>query len=225
VKDDEIDPIEPSLGALFAAERARDRAPAGTRERVLERLARSVGPGGGGESGPAPSSGSLGRALPILAALATGGVLGGAIMAAVRPPQIVYVDRVVPSAPSASPARNEDVTDDTAILINVDGGMPTAAPTAAPSAARDALAEERAILDVARTALGRNDGAHAMEAVERHARLYSRGQMAEEREAIAVQALVKLGRKEEAAARGARFRARYPNSVLMGVIDVALDQK
>jgi hypothetical protein len=217
VKDDEIDPVEPSLGALFAAERARDRAPAGTRERVLDRVLRSAGPG--------PSSGGLARALPILAALAAGGGVGGAVALAVRPPKIVYVDRVVPAVPSAAPEPTREPVLEalTNVEPNVDSGAPPAAPTS--SSRRDARAAERAILDVARTALGRNDGAHALEAVDRHARLYPRGQMAEEREAIAVQALVKLGRIDDAAARGARFRARYPNSVLMGVIDAALDRK
>jgi hypothetical protein len=54
------------------------------------------------------------------------------------------------------------------------------------------------------------------------AREFPRAQMIEEREAIAVQALAKLGRTEAAATRGARFRKVYPNSVLVPVVDAAL---
>jgi hypothetical protein len=46
--------------------------------------------------------------------------------------------------------------------------------------------------------------------------------MTEEREAIAIQALVKLGRKEDARARADRFRRRFPRSVLMVVVDAAI---
>jgi hypothetical protein len=49
--------------------------------------------------------------------------------------------------------------------------------------------------------------------------------MAEEREAIGVQALAKLGRSEEANARATRFRKHYPNSVMMPVIDAAISLK
>jgi hypothetical protein len=100
---------------------------------------------------------------------------------------------------------------------------PSAAATGDVASRDDALSAEREMLDVARTALGRGDGKHALEAVDRHTRVFPRGQMSEEREAIAVQALAMLGRTDEASARGTRFRKRYPNSVLIPVIDAALD--
>ena len=248
MKDEEIEPLDPSLAALFAEERERAGAPEGSRERVYQRVALSLGAGGGGGEGGAGDegggpgaggeAGALGSAIagsrlaPLLAAFLLGGGVGGAIVASAAPPRIVYVDR-------ASPVAEADAKEP-AVSLAVDGGAaaetdaaPSAAATGArpgapagassAAATRDAnLAAERAILDVARTALGRSDAAHALEAVDRHAREFPGGQLSEEREAIAVQALVKLRRREDAAARGARFRKRYPNSVLIPVIDAAL---
>ena len=59
-------------------------------------------------------------------------------------------------------------------------------------------------------------------ALEEHARDFPAGQLAEEREALAIQALAQAGRKAEAAARGSAFRARWPTSVLTPVVDAAL---
>ena len=79
------------------------------------------------------------------------------------------------------------------------------------------------MLDPARTALGRGDGASALLGVKKHEQRFPKGQLTEEREAIAVQALVALGRGDEARARGERFERTYPNSVLAPAVNAALD--
>jgi outer membrane protein assembly factor BamD (BamD/ComL family) len=84
------------------------------------------------------------------------------------------------------------------------------------------LAGERALLDTAKTALGRRDYATALETLDRHAQKYPRAQLAEEREALAVQALVGLGRAADARARAERFKKAFPNSMLTPVVDAAL---
>jgi hypothetical protein len=234
---DPLEPVDPSLAALFGDERARGTAPPGTKERVLGRLLVSIGPppgggsgGSGGQSGGgvAAASAGMGKGLPILGAFLIGGAVGGTIVAVAKPAHVVYVDRVVEAsiaAPVPPPPRAP--SEDTRPVLPSPSVVEPEAPLANPSSSapsRDvALAAERAILDIARTALGRGDGVHALEATNRHAREFPRGQMTEEREAIAVQALAKLGRKEEAAARGARFKERYPGSVLTPVIDAALE--
>lgn len=230
MKDDEIESVGPALSSLFREERANGRAPSGTRERVFERLEASlVGSGGGGRNG---GSGGEGGGLPaarrigpwpFAGVFAAGGVIGGLTVAIVMPPRVTYVDRiasvsVAPSAPAPAPS---GATIAFATERPASSSTPSAVTSNQPPQ-DGTLAAERAILDVARTALGRGDGARALEAVDRHGREFPRGQMAEEREAIGVQALVKLGRKEEATARGARFRKRFPNSVLTPVIDAAV---
>jgi hypothetical protein len=59
--------------------------------------------------------------------------------------------------------------------------------------------------------------------VNKHAARFPAGKLTEEREAIAVQALVVLHRTEEARARAARFQQRYPGSVLAPSVAAALE--
>jgi hypothetical protein len=89
--------------------------------------------------------------------------------------------------------------------------------TSRPAAVRptEQLARERALLDVARGALEREDPSSALDVTDRHAHVYPTGFLAQEREAMAVRALVMLGRTEEARARVGRFRTAYPDSILL----------
>jgi outer membrane protein assembly factor BamD (BamD/ComL family) len=78
------------------------------------------------------------------------------------------------------------------------------------------------LLEVARSALARGDGRAALEALTAHEERHPRGQLAEEREAMVVQALASAGRRNEAVARAARFRLAYPTSVLLPIVDAAV---
>src|SRR5262249_46233092 len=105
----------------------------------------------------------------------------------------------------------------------------SASPPASPSTARPALrsrdtdlAAERAVIERARSALARGDGQGALVPIAQHERGFARGQLVEEREALAVEALVTAGRVQEAAERAARFRKAFPNSLLLPVVDQAL---
>ncbi len=51
------------------------------------------------------------------------------------------------------------------------------------------------------------------------ARDFQRGTLSEEREALAVRALAQAGRRDEAATRAARFKVRYPRSLLLPVVE------
>jgi hypothetical protein len=84
------------------------------------------------------------------------------------------------------------------------------------------LAAESAILDVARAAIARGEPDQALAAIERHASSFPRGVLREEREALAVKALVLAGRGEEARARAAAFRARYPASFFLPALESSL---
>jgi outer membrane protein assembly factor BamD (BamD/ComL family) len=84
------------------------------------------------------------------------------------------------------------------------------------------LATERTLIETARSALARRDGVAVLQAVDRHAALFPSGQLAEEREALAVQALVITGRADEARARADRFRQRFPNGLYRPIVDAAL---
>jgi hypothetical protein len=85
-----------------------------------------------------------------------------------------------------------------------------------------ALARERTLVEAARTALTRSDGAAALQLLGQHEREFATGRLAEEREALRVPALVLLGRLAEARQRGAEFYRSYPRSMLRPVVAAAL---
>ena len=92
----------------------------------------------------------------------------------------------------------------------------------APSTGQASLAAQRALLEEARAALGRGDSQAALQAVETHAQRYPNSVLLEEREALAIKALASAGRYAEAKTRAARFRTRYPQSIMLPAIDEVL---
>jgi hypothetical protein len=95
---------------------------------------------------------------------------------------------------------------------------PPSDPPAVASADR-ALLAERALIERARVALTRGAPAAALEALDEHAVLHPSGRLREEREALAIQALVRAGRDAEARGRAVTFRAAYPQSVFLPSVD------
>jgi hypothetical protein len=68
----------------------------------------------------------------------------------------------------------------------------------------------------------RADPARALQIADRDATLHPFGALAQEREMIAIQALVTLGRRGDATLRAARFRATNPGSAYEPRIDALL---
>jgi len=238
---DDPKPLSSATLALLRAEKGALFAPEDARSRVLERLTSvlpgSGGPGGGGGTGGHGHGGSAASAAPreamtLLArpislglAVAVGAVGGAAAWNALRPvpkPEIVYVDREVaaplpavissttvpPSLPSAPVTSKEPAR---AAVLSPASVIPDGQ-----------LAAERGLLDVARTALARGNGEDALAASSRHEKRYPSGALAEEREAMAIQALILLERYDQARVRGASFHQRFPGSVLAPAVDAAL---
>ena len=203
---------------------------------------------GGGETGapatggapPSAAASRIGRALAARApawSLLVSFVAGGAITAAAMrpapgdgrdhavavevlaaataapPPPLASVVSAAPFAPlaiaSAAPAASAAAS------------AARAAPSIAPVRAtgHGALEAERALLDVARTALGRGDGSNALRAAEEHGRKFPHGILAEEREAMSIQALRLLHREDDAQARLERFRGRFPSSLIRPALE------
>jgi hypothetical protein len=188
----------------------------------------SVGGGGG-----AALKGALGiPAAKALVLFALGGLVGGGVATAiVRPAErIVYVERpasVLPpgSSPAQLPSAQAEIVPP---LPSADASTRGAAPVSAPLSSsvargRDTdLAAERAVIERARSALARGDAQGALLSIAQHQREFPRGQLVEEREALAVQALVTAGRAQEAVARAAHFRKAFPNSLLLPLVAQAL---
>lgn len=124
------------------------------------------------------------------------------------PPAIPPVEVVEPAPPAAS-EQSVAATTDEARVAPTRPRTPTpprAEPIAPPviAAAVEApvsLVEEATLLEQARGAL-RADPARALSIVETHARRYPNASLRAETELIAVDALVRLGRYDEARARG-----------------------
>jgi len=80
------------------------------------------------------------------------------------------------------------------------------APPAAPQIS------EVTLLEQARVALRGGDTARALALAEQHATSYPDGVLVEEREALTIEALIKLGRRDEAVATWSKFANSYPHS-------------
>jgi hypothetical protein len=219
--------------------------------RVGATLGWSGGPGPGGSDPPAGAApgghGGVGGGAAVrgvkhlatgsiaktVATLIIGGVIGAGVHEAhdraterraeharvtvAAPPPIVAPVPPPPGQPAARP----DVTNH----ARVEGPPPRPERAAARTEARERdrnLAAERALIEQARTALAREQGAAALAALERHARDFPEGELTEERESLQVQALVALSRFEQARKSAARFHRRFPRSIFGAVVDEAL---
>jgi hypothetical protein len=234
-----VGPIEADLARLLDAERGAAAPPAAL-DRIWNRVSVTVGslasaqPGQGQGADPgrglAPEKGWLAaHAAPVaVAAFVAGGIVGAGIHATLRAPRerVVYVERLAPSH-SPPPIGPQPTT-------LPDGPPPSAAapPPAMPAVPVQAssrprldgssLSAERAILDGARSALTAGEAPRALSLLDDHARRFPKPQLGEEREALAIQAMVAAGRYDEARARAARFRTATPNSLFLPAIDASL---
>ena len=234
--------LEPDALAAVRDARRIVEPPSDVRARMRARLLANLPPrpdGDGGDDGggspgepppQAPSSAMPKVPLWTVAAALAVGLSGGLLYP--RAPEVRVVTVVAqPSAitPVASipPAAAPSSTLPSIALRDLPSAVPSVAPPAGSYASPGAALEaERAMLDVARTALGRGDGAHALTACDDHARRFPRGVLAEEREAIAVQALLLAHRSDDAQARAERFQKSYPRSIFLPAVlaAVGIDQ-
>ncbi len=86
----------------------------------------------------------------------------------------------------------------------------------------DSLGSEQRLLERARSGLARGKRSDALSALREHQRRFPRGRLVEEREALTVLTLVALGRTDKARVRAKRFRKRFPDSILLPVVEDAL---
>lgn len=127
--------------------------------------------------------------------------------------------RVTPDALLQTREPDRGITKD--VLV---GPAPTLAATNAESQARPPDESELGLLKRAQWALATNPGL-ALDIAATHARRFPSGALAQEREVIAVDALMRLGRTSEASRRGTAFQTRYPASAHARRIQVLLGSK
>jgi hypothetical protein len=98
-----------------------------------------------------------------------------------------------------------------------------AAENAGGAPSTNAAETELSLLARAQASLS-SDPADALSLANEHERRFGAGALAQEREVIAIGALVHLGRVAEARARAARFHALYPTSAHGRRVDVLLEE-
>jgi hypothetical protein len=226
-----------ALREFLESERGRPDPPPEAEQRVFSRLAVTLAlpPGL-----PAPSSpttpalpaaatgakvlvaGGVRRVLSIFLVGATVGAGGYGALQAVRqrpPAQPVTAPRA-PNPPAALPAPLPEPA-----LPQIEP-PPSPAPQVRPrepGASRDqSLAAERKLLEGARSALVKGDDDGAIASLRRHARIFANGQLAEERDALLIRALVGKGDYAQARERTNRFHQQHPRSLFSEVVDQAM---
>lgn len=216
----------PSDPLSLLRESADVAPPEGAAARVAERLASLATAGSlAGSVGLAdftgrPSWGTLGRRFLrwSVAPLGVGIAIGASGQALLHeaPPrsQAMQPGLHLPAFASAAPATVEAPAE----------ALEVPAAAAAPSARapRSTLAEERLLLDQARRQLASDEPARALVFLDQHAQRFARGELSEEREAMRINVLAQLGRKDEAKAGGEAFAARFPNSIMGASVRAAL---
>jgi hypothetical protein len=166
-------------------------------------------------------------------------VAGGGVHAALWPEKVrvVYVDsRSEISAPAAI-SRPGMLQGEPGDPISAESTSTSKEPATATSlrAQRDprdsapsartgdsAFARERALLDTARRKLAQGEAEASLSELGRHGQLFREGKLAEEREALMINALVSLGKYDEARQKAGTFRKRYPHSFLSPSVDAAI---
>ncbi len=233
--------FDPRIEGLLALERD-DPAPPESLSRVWSRVAASIAPAGGLFSPPPlpPPPRTLSGAIrerpltAVCAAFVVGSLIGGGAalwvarrsIAPAETHAVVALPTTLPVAPppqagevkavAPPPASSGPVASPVSPAVSSPSGRVRGAPVAS------SLSEERALLDSARTALGAGDGARALAITETHRHRFARPQLGEEREAIAIQALVVAGRFDEARARAVRFQETAPDSLFAPAVEASL---
>lgn len=238
------EPKDVDLDQLFEAERKfedlpREEVRARVRQGLFVKLGTPTDPRGGTSNGGTPGGGPPsaigGRTMRLSHAVL--GMIGTFIVGAVASRATTATPiptSTVASATSSTTHRASPSIETTAFPVRELPSMPSPpAPSITLSAMRspappapvasEAVAAERALLDSARVALANGEPSQVLALTERHEKEFPRGRLVEEREALMIRALVKLGRRDEARERGARFKTTWPRSLAMPAVTAALE--
>jgi len=197
---------------------------------------------------PPFAGGGLSGAAKLAGALAVLGAIGGAAWLAGSPPPVVtpaasaapivaasavvaasgapvpLVEPVAsasaPTGPVESPPREDAGPASPSVPATASGRPPSSfVASGTGTGAAAPLEPEALMIRRAHDALLRGAPDRALVLVAEHARAYPTGALAQEREVIAIEALVAEGRRADAQTRAAAFRAAHPGSVHLGRLE------
>jgi hypothetical protein len=223
---DSGDPLrwrEPNSGApaalqRFLSESERDLPTKEQLSAISQRLEREI-------ALPPPAASPPGSALStakIAGLLGVIGLLGVAGVRAFAPTGAAPPLAPVASVPQSPPPVASDVPEGPAPPAAAAPSVPVIEPSVAPSSGSKVSAppprsratsgvSEVELLERARRALG-SDPRRALSLTQEHRARFPQGVLGQEREVIAIEALRRLGRSEEAERRAGSFEQRYPDS-------------
>ena len=235
-----LEPLSPDLQRLLASERQMVRANDNLRRRALTRASRMAA--------KAPATGRRGamRALrarvrllvALAAAAATATALAASVRSSTRAAQ--RVNRGAPPSTELQPAPEQPDTvpppaqteppDPAPVLRPAPASVRQRQPgSAAPPSssvrsdtAKSAYELELRLLEPAREALASRDFNRALSMLNEHRQRFPAGRLAEERDALRINALLGLGRGVQAREAATVFRKSYPHSALMPQLERAL---
>lgn len=221
---DELPPLPEDVASLLRALPTPTPIAPGAQARVLERVTQSLAAPAAVGAGAAASvargvSAKVVAAVVAVTAVASG--LGGFVYGRATAP-VPEQPRV--EVPVVAPApRVETPTPPTAPVVEVPVA-PAPAPAPAPvEPVRVAAPDGRQVIEATRTALLKGDAPRALELVAEHARRFPNSQLAEERGALEIQALLLAGETARAREAAKAFKARWKNSVFLPVAEAALE--
>ncbi|MFT3840630.1 MAG: hypothetical protein QM723_26815 [Myxococcaceae bacterium] len=213
---DELEPLDPKIASLLGA-LPKAPVPAELHAKVWTRVAASAA-GAGPVAAQVVASGLAAKTVipAVIGALIAGAAGGVAIDRAVRKPvvEVRYVE-----VPAPAPVKAPEP-----VVAPPPVEPPPVAPPVVvkPKPAEPQWVGEREAVEVIRIALLKKDAAAALDAVAKHRKRFPKGQFAEERDALEVQALAMAGRGDDAKAAAKRFTARYPGSVFEDAVEAAV---
>lgn len=199
------------LAELRADEMMPDAA---VRARVSARLTHSIAAVGAGSTAPAQARWI--SPLKLGVSFVLGGALGAGLYGTVRAPRIerVYVDRPVRVVPPPSDSITAPTAPEELPALAVTSKPIAPAVSSLPDRAAS-LAEQQALLDLARSAFASGDYTQTLQTLATHAKRFPKSVLGEEREALQIKALAASGRLAEARRRAERFRVQFPQSLLL----------
>lgn len=243
MKPDELGPLSAAMRNLLADEQAAPAMPAAMQAQLASRIAGTIASPalpGGEEAGNVAEVAELSDAATSLSPLASlaakpallaatafavgvaAGVGGTEVFSnqdALPQPVPVAVIELVDAGIEVLPP--PDARLPVAVVVDAAPTTDSRARSKAPLMGRDqALAAERSLIELARTAITRGNADNALANLKRHARKFRRGQLAEERDALWVQALaLSPATHAEARVRAEAFKTKYPKSLFRPVVE------
>ena len=223
--------------AILEAASGADDPGIADKQRVHEAVMAAVGstpPIPSGASATAATTAGLGLKLVLGLVAVVGLSVGGYLLAtrdsdpptpelATAPPAESET-AAAPTQPGVAPAMPEAPPQELPARESPATGVPSPAPVAdrppprrKPASRRDqrsdleTLLAEKKLIGAARRALAGDDARVAMEALDRHADEFPRGQLRAEREGTRVLALCAAGRRDAAVAQAGKFLRRHAN--------------